>query len=373
MKMEVNRLEMLAAAKNAARVAPHRSHVEVLNGILVESNDDTGEVFLTATNHEVSIQQKVTASVMESGAMLVNARLLVNMMDLLEGEFVTLSDDTPNIITVMGGRCRFNIKCLPAKHYPKPVMPFPEETARLTGICSLAKRTVFAVSADERKPALRCVQVKLKNNAVLAAACDGIKVMLLKEDAHSPTDHEFLVPGRPLQLLASISSDTDEFEVGDVGKEIAFARKDMLFTIRKPPGEYIDTNSIMKRIKPVYTAVSDAAKLKEALDVVAVGTVWEAVNLILLANEIILQRNGDYSQAQASVSANVTKDTPENGFFYEINSLLKLLGVIHGRVKLEIDAKGFMFVKTRNEVYLQSPLREPVQKAEKAEKMDKAA
>jgi len=300
MKIEINRLEMLAAARNAARVAPHKSHVDVLNGILVEANDDTGKVFLTATNHEVSIQQKVVASVMESGAMLVNARLLVNMMDLLEGEFVTLSANTPNIITVMGGRCRFNINCLPAKHYPKPVMPFPEETARITGICSLAKRTVFAVSEDEHKPALQCVQVKLKNNAVLAAACDGVKVMLLKEDSYSPADREFLLPGRSLQLLASISSDTDEFEVGDVGKEIAFARKDMLFTIRKLPGEYVDTNAIMKGIKPAYTAVSDVVKLKEALDIVAVGASREAVNLILLANQIILQRNGEYSAAQTS-------------------------------------------------------------------------
>jgi len=369
MKIEINRLEMLAAAKNAARVAPHRSHVDVLNGILVEGSDETGEVFLTATNHEATIQQKVKASIAESGAMLVNARLLVKMMDLLEGDFVTLSAITPNVLAVADGRCRYEINCLPAKHYPKPVMPFPEETARLTGICSLAKRTVFAVSADEHKPALQCVQVKLKNNAVLAAACDGVKVMLLKDDAHSPADREFLLPGRSLQLLASISSDTDEFEVGDVGREIAFTRKDMLFTIRKlPSGEYIDTNAIMKGIKPAYSAVSDVAKLKEALDIVAVGAEGEAVNLILYAGQIILQRNGDYSVAQTSVPANVTKDTPKKGFFYEINSLMKLLNVISGRVKLEIDTTGFMVIKTRNEVYLQCPLRAPAKKAEKAEK-----
>jgi len=374
MKLEVNRLEMLAAAKNAARVAPHRSPVDVLNGILVESNDDTGEVFLTATNHEVSIQQKVKASVMESGAMLVNARLLVNMMDLLEGDYVTLSSARPEILSVKGGSCRYQINCLSAKSYPKPVMPFPEETARITGICSLARRTVFAVSADEHKPALQCVQVRLKNNAVLAAACDGIKVMLLKDDAYSPDDREFLLPGRSLQLLASICKDTDEFEVGDVGNEVVFARNDMLFTMRKLlAGEYIDTNAIMKGIKPAYSAVTNADEMREALNVVAIGADRTPVNLIFSSGQIMLRRDTDYSQAQTAVSASVLKDTPKNGFFYEINSLVKLSQVINGRIKLEIDAKGFMIIKTKNEVYLQLPMRVPAQKAVETDKMKQAA
>jgi len=373
MKLEINRLEMLTAARNAARVAPARSPVDVLNGILVESNDDTGEVFLTATNHEVSIQQKVKASVMESGAMLVNARLLVNMMDLLEGDFVTLSAARPEILSVTGGRCKYEVICLPAKHYPKPVMPFPEETARITGICSLAKRTVFAVSQDENKLALQCVQVRLKNNAVLAAACDGVKVMLLKDDAYSPDDREFLLPGRSLQLLASISKDTDSFEVGDVGKEIVFMRNDMLFTMRKLPGEYIDTNMIIKGITPAYSAVTNADEMRSALDVVAVGADCEPVNLILSAGQIILRRNTDYSEAQTIIPANVSKDTPKDGFFYEISSLMKLLNVINGRAKLEIDAKGFMIIKTKNEVYLQLPMRVSAKKAEKADKAKQAA
>lgn len=53
MRFEINRLEMLAAAKNAAKVAPTKAPVDVLNGILLECNDDVSEVFLTATNFEV--------------------------------------------------------------------------------------------------------------------------------------------------------------------------------------------------------------------------------------------------------------------------------------------------------------------------------
>ena len=72
MKFEVNRLSMLEVAESVAKVAPSNSHVNGINGILIEGNETTGEVHLTSTNYEVSIQQKIFASVVKNGAMLVH-------------------------------------------------------------------------------------------------------------------------------------------------------------------------------------------------------------------------------------------------------------------------------------------------------------
>jgi hypothetical protein len=45
--------------------------------------------------------------------------------------------------------------------------------------------------------------------------------------------------------------------------------------------------------------------------------------------------------------------------------------VVDGRVRLALDAKGMMLVKTRSEVYMELPRRVPVKKAEKVSKADK--
>jgi DNA polymerase-3 subunit beta len=359
---------MLEAVKSAAKVAPSNPPVDVLKGILVESNGDTGEVYLTATNYEVSIQQKVMASVEESGTMLVDSRLLVGMMSLLEGEFVALSADRPELLTVTDGKCTYQINCLPPNSYPKPIMPFPEESAIMTGICSLAKRTTFAVSKDESKPALQCVNIKLKNNAVHAEACDGMRLMLTKDSAEPTDEREFLLPGRSFQVLASISSDTDVFEVGDIGKDVVFVRGDMMFTIRKlVTGGYMDTNAVIKSVKPLYTAVADVSQMKEALDLISVsalaGRTKEPINLVLSGNEIILKCSSDYAESITTVNANISQDTPDTGFFYDISALMKLFQVVKGKVKLEFDAKGFVLIKTRSEAYFQAPMRPPFKKA----------
>ena len=361
MQIEVNRLVMLEAAKTVARVAPSNSPVDVIRGILIESDDNSSEVFMTATNHEVSIRQKVMASVEESGSMLVNARLLVDMMSKLDSEFVSLSADRPERLQVKGGSCTFQIHCMPPKGYPKPIMPFPEESSIMTGICSLAKRTTFLVSQDEHKPTLQCVQIKLKNNAVHAVASDGNRLMLIKDTAEQSDEREFLLPGHAFQLLASISSDSDVFEVGDIDKVVVFVRGDMIFTIRKlATGDYIDTAKLLKELKPLYAAIAEVSKIKEALGFInvaaSVGTTREPVNIVFSDGEIILRRISDYSDGTTSITARVPKKTSDTGFFYDGFALLKLFQVLNGKVKLEIDARGLMVVKTTNEAYFQAPL-----------------
>jgi DNA polymerase III sliding clamp (beta) subunit (PCNA family) len=388
MKLEVNRLTMLEAAKSVGKIVPSLSPTPMLRNILLESSDDTGEIYMTATNHEVSIQYKVAASVEERGSMLIKPRLLVGMLSLLDGDFVTLSSDSPELLKVICGRCTFHIKCQSAKSYPKPIMPFPEESVIMTGIRSLAKRTTFIVSKDENKPALQCVNVKLKNNAVHAEASDGVGMMLVK-DSSGPTDaREFMLPGRSLQALASISDDSDVFEVAEIGNTIVFVRGDMIFTIRKiASGSFMDTTAVIKNFKAVYTATADVGKIKEALNFLSTTalavvkieskepseskktkTLREPISLAIANGEILLQCTTEFSEASAEVSATISKDTPESGFFYDISALLKLFQVVSGRVKLEIDENGFMLVKTRNEVYFQSPLRPVVKKAKSSKK-----
>lgn len=360
MRFEINRLEMVEAAKNAAKVVPARAPVDILNGVLVEGNDNTAEVFMTATNFEMSIQLKTKASVAESGSMLVNPRLLVDMLSLLSGEFVIFSADRTDVLRVIGGKCAYEIKCLLARHYPKPIMPFPEDTVKVSGICSLSRRTVFAVSKEEHKPALQCVNVKLTQNTIHAAACDGIRMILVKDEAESLENQEFLLPGHSLQTLAAISTDADIYEVADMGKEIVFVKENMMFTMRKIESSYIDTNSLIKSVKPVYSAVTDAYEMRKVLDLISVGAGVQPVNLVMINGQIHLNCNGESGAVHSVVAAKISTDTPETGFYYNTAKLYKLFQVVDGKVKLEFDSKGTLLVKTRNEVYLQVAQNKPV-------------
>jgi len=176
-------------------------------------------------------------------------------------------------------------------------------------------------------------------------------------------------------MLASISGDSDVFEVGDIGKEIVFVRGDMIFSIRKlVTGNYIDTAALLKNLNLIYSAMADVGKMKEALNLISVsalsGDTKQPINLVLSDGKVILRCSNDYSDSGTEVSANISKETPDIGFFYDVLALIKIFQVLSGKVKIEMDAKGYMLIRTRNEVYFQAPMRPPVKKT-KPEKQTK--
>ena len=288
----------------------------------------------------------------------------------MDGEFVALSSEKPGILKATSGKCTYNINCMSPEGYPRPIMPFPEENAIISGICSLTKRTTFAAGKDESKQSLQCVSVKIKNNAVHAAACNGFALILVKGEAESPCYQEFLIPSRSLSVLASVSSDSDVFEVGDMGNHIVFMRGDMMFTINKlvmNTSDYPDILKMIKKIEPAYTAVANANEIREALNIIAVGAMSEGSNgvikLSLTDGQITLRSVGDVCKGRSALPATTSKSIPNSSFFYQISPLLKFFHSVQGRVRLEIDTKGIILIKAHNEVYLQVAMQRGNHKA----------
>lgn len=161
MEFTANRMELLEMSKKVMKLANDSSPIEALKGIYVESDEDTGKVSMLTTNYEAAILMKEKASVARSGKIVFNAKMLTAVLASLSGENVELSADR-GTLTIKADKTVFNLSCLSAANYPKPVMPFPDEAVKLKGICSLAKKTVFAVSKEESKGVLQCVSLKVK-------------------------------------------------------------------------------------------------------------------------------------------------------------------------------------------------------------------
>ena len=87
MKFKVNRKVMLEHLKSMYKVVPKSSTVQELKGFLLEANEDDGYVYVTANNLEAAVQRKFKADIENGGGFIVEARLLINMLTLLDGTF----------------------------------------------------------------------------------------------------------------------------------------------------------------------------------------------------------------------------------------------------------------------------------------------
>ena len=359
MQFQANRIDLLNTVRKVEKAAPSRSTLAALKCILLEADAEASEITLYATDFEASIRHVVSADsgavIRTSGSAVINAALLLGMLSLLKDDVVHIgyTKNSAQQITVSSGNASFCINCLPVKDFPRPPMPVPEYTAPLTKLCTLVKKTAFTAATSNDNPVLQCVSVQHNNS--IAAATDGYKLIMTRLDKQeTPPQDELLIPAAHLQLLASISTDEDVYNVGVADKHIVFTKQNMTFTTRRVDGDFIQVAQLIKAVVPKYTAIAEAKQVKEALDLVLAGTDAKraVVNIVLLPDTIRIAASSDDYYALHEIEATVSAPTPTDGFYYKADGMTKLFNVMQGNVKLEIDTRGMLLLKTPSDVCL---------------------
>ena len=170
MIVTINRAEFLDAAKRAASIAPSESPLDVLKGALMEADAASGKLTITSTNMEVSLEEKLPCSVQEEGSLVFSARMLTEMLQRLPLDTVQISrPDNHGRMALRSENACYEVDVWDRGSFPKPDLPFPEDTVKLSGIPAMAQRTVFATAQDNNKPLLKCVNLKFTNVGLRAA------------------------------------------------------------------------------------------------------------------------------------------------------------------------------------------------------------
>lgn len=374
MNVQANRAELLHAAKQAASIAPSSSPLEVLKGILLEAGSD-GHLSLVATNLEVAIRIGIPCISESEDAIVVNAKLLVGMLERLGGESVTLSrNDTSLQLTVKSGKAFYQIPILGSNCFPQIEMPFPEDTIPVKGLPTMVKRITFA--ADKRskeRPMLQCVNLMFTSDGLKAAGSNGFCVATAKGDEHSTGDISMMVPAASLEILARISSDRDEFRVGTTGKSLVFTKKDLFFSARILDGEYIDTETILTKLRNQFTVLADIEELRDTLYATASIDPEGSIMLGFDGSLLYTRCDGEYAKAVNSMSVIPLTGTPKGEFWYQSRYLMECLRITEGMTTIGVAQSGLLTVTAEKTSYLQSPIRAPASVRKAPDPKTKAA
>lgn len=161
MRVHANRDSALVLAAQASKAVPKITTIPELKGIHMEADARLAMLTMTATNQEVSIRASMPAAVEESGSAVIPADLLPDILKRLPGDQVSFSTVGPGIIHIGSGYAEYRLNILDAAKYPLPEVPFLEDTIPVSGICSLARQTLFAAAAGDQQNILKTVRLKV--------------------------------------------------------------------------------------------------------------------------------------------------------------------------------------------------------------------
>jgi DNA polymerase-3 subunit beta len=200
----------------------------ILSNILLETTKDG--IKLAATDLELGIETALRATVEESGAITLPARLLAEIMGALPQAPVRLRvENGANRTEIHCEETTFEILGLPAADFP--LLPAPEvaEAVSLDAplLRGMIRQTVFAVSTDETRPFLTGVYVVVEDRAVRLVATDGGRLSLRTAILDQPVRQKFavIVPAKTMHELARLLAGSG----GSV--TLALAENHLVFTL----------------------------------------------------------------------------------------------------------------------------------------------
>jgi DNA polymerase III subunit beta len=253
MKFQCTQEALAEALATVGRVVPGKSTLPVLTNVLLEAEPGDG-LRLVATNLDLTVARRIRASVTNGGRTTVPARLLADYVALLDrGKQVSLNlTSTGHKLHLACDRYEANIATLPADDFPPAsavdgTIHFEVDGAVLK---TAIEQVVFAAAADDARPVLAGVLIRLEAGILTLAAADSFRlavrtVML----AESTTRAAWIVPARTLVEVAHSLSPAPGLPVifsGTAGAHhVHIALGDVDMTSRLIDGQFPDFERII--------------------------------------------------------------------------------------------------------------------------------
>ncbi len=227
MKFKSERDTLINALSRAGRATTTKAGlVPGLSGVLLELSGNN--LSITGSDLDLTIADRITVSGSENGAVLVQARLLTDIVRSLELGAVEVEFDE-QVLRVRSGRSEFSLRTMSPSDYPR-IPLLGEATVTVDGQALVAglRQVVSAAGRDEARPVLTGVLLTARGEGLRIVATDSYR--LAQRDLVSVTmevgDQGVLVPSRALEEVArlvvgeervgvQLDEQTVLFEVGD--------------------------------------------------------------------------------------------------------------------------------------------------------------
>ncbi len=204
MNFSVSKKEFFDALQKVIGVVPPKTTISILTCILLDLRN--GKLSLTGTDLEISITTTLDVDGNEEGSVAIPAKILVEIVRELPDVPLTIFSEADNKVTIKTDKGEYKLATQPREDFPQISVEEGELAFQLDAglLGRMADQTMFAVSADELRPALTGINMELMPGEIRFVATDGHRLAkitvqngMLQEDVR----RNLIIPTKTLHLL----------------------------------------------------------------------------------------------------------------------------------------------------------------------------
>ena len=179
MELTVQKGDFLHELQLCQGIVERKNTIPILGNVLLEANDD-GNVRLLATDLEVGLRSRCSASVTRAGALTIPAKKLFEIVRALPDTEIRIEGGTAGAVNVSAERFDSRMQTLPREDFP--TLPDPSgdaaETVAREALRSMVTKTQFAITGEDTRYFLNGALFVLKSEAMNLIATDGHRLAL---------------------------------------------------------------------------------------------------------------------------------------------------------------------------------------------------
>jgi DNA polymerase III subunit beta len=249
MKLTTRRDALFAQLQTVTRAASTRSAVQALSGVQIQAQSEGIE--LRATDMEIGLRVPLEGEVVREGAVVLPARLLVDVVRALPADELTLElRAAEQDVELTSGSATFHIRTLRLEDFPP--LPEPEED-RLDvpgpALVETVMKVARAASRDETRPVLTGILVSAGEQELRMAATDSYRLAVKDTKLEAPLARAFEanVPARALQELTRIvqHSSADRIAVSLRANQVVFEAAGVVLSSRLIDGQFPNVRQLL--------------------------------------------------------------------------------------------------------------------------------
>ena len=211
MKFIVSSTQLLKHLQQISGVLNSNTVLPILLDFLFEIKDN--KLTVVGTDLETVVKVNLQIEAKEQGRVCIPARILLDSLKNIPEQPLTFTIDSSYAVEITSDTGKYKVMGENPDNFPKE--PIAEESSSFkmpsSVMHTIINKCLFAASNDSLRPAMSGVFYDLSAKGLTTVATDAHRlVKFVRSDIKSKESASFIVPRKPLNLMKSILSITDE-------------------------------------------------------------------------------------------------------------------------------------------------------------------
>lgn len=321
MKFTCQQQNLIKVLNIVSKAVSVRTTIPVLKGIMLKAESD--KLTMSASDLDLSIQDTTDAEVVESGSIIVMARLFSDIVRKLPGEEIQIETDEENNVFIKSMNSEFKIIGMAADEFPvinnetdeSDFIEFDKSTFK-----EMIDKTSFAASIDEARGIITGVLLELSQEEIQMVAIDGFRMAINRRTMYNEKPYRFIIPARILNELSKIitetESDNEKAKLYLNSKKAVFRFDDIQAELKLLEGNFIAYKDILPKDSRI-TVICDRSLLMESIERASLLTKTGKNNLIkmnIMQNVIEITSDSDEGNVKEEIIVDKTGEDLIIGF-----------------------------------------------------------